>query len=187
LRFRLALVFALAATAPAADPMRYGLDTGASEVAFEVDMGRSPIRGRMPVTKADLILDFDRAAGSRVRVTLDAAGARMSFPFATQAMQGPSGLNTALHPAIRFESTRVTAEGQGARIDGRLTVRGITRPVILQARIYRPKGTAPGDRRQLSIRLTGRLSRAAFGATGFSDLVGDEVRLDILARIRLAP
>lgn len=187
MRLLLALVFALAATAPAAAPLRYGLDTRASEVAFEVDMGQSPLRGRMPVAAADLILDFDRAAGSRVRVILDAAGARMAFPFATEAMQGPAGLHTAAHPAIRFESTRITAEGEGARVEGRLTVRGITRPVILHARIYRPKGTAPGERRQLSIRLTGRLSRAAFGASGFSDLVGDEVRLDILARIRLEP
>jgi polyisoprenoid-binding protein YceI len=33
------------------------------------------------------------------------------------------------------------------------------------------------------VRLVGKVKRSAFGATGWSDMVGDEVRLDILARI----
>ncbi|MDZ7908963.1 MAG: hypothetical protein U5N10_12565 [Gemmobacter sp.] len=35
----------------------------------------------------------------------------------------------------------------------------------------------------MTVHLTGRISRADFGATGWADMVGDVVTLDILARI----
>ena len=59
----------------------------------------------------------------------------------------------------------------------------MTRPATLQARIYRQDGFKPGDYSHLSILLTGTVNRSDFGATGWSDMVGDQVRLRILARI----
>ncbi len=166
--------------------LTYVLDTEGSAVGFETDFGQTPIRGRMPVVSADLSLDFDRAAASHVKVILSADAARASFPFATEAMKGASVLDTRRYPQIRFESTKVTPTDTGATLTGLITIRGVTREVTLDARLYRPEGSAPGHRENLSILLTGKVSRAAFGATGFADMVGDEVRLKILARIRRA-
>jgi polyisoprenoid-binding protein YceI len=101
-------------------------------------------------------------------------------------MKSDQVLATRSFPTIRFVSTRFSAKGQTATVEGQVTVRGTTRPVTLSARIYRPQGTAEGQRDRFSVYLTGTLSRAAFGATGFADLVGDEVLLDIRARIRRA-
>ena len=167
-----------------ARPVHYQLDQTASQVGFEIDMGQSPLRGQMPVTRADLILDFDRAAASRVSVTLDASHAKMALPFATEALKSDGILATRAHPEIRFESTRLKASGQKASVAGKITIRGVTRPITLTAQIFRPKGSAEGARDQLTVRLTGTVRRSDFGATGFADMVGDEVRLDILARIR---
>ena len=58
----------LCGTPALAKPFHYQLDQTASEVAFEIDMGQGPLRGKMPVSAADLILDFDRAAASSVRL-----------------------------------------------------------------------------------------------------------------------
>lgn len=165
--------------------LRYMLDPDQSVVGFEVSMGQSPLKGWMPVSDATVTLDFDKAASSRVAVTLSPAGAEMGLPFATEAMKSPEVLDTRQYPEIRFESTKVTAEGDGARIDGRITIRGATRPITLRARIFRPKGSAAGSRETLTIRLTGTISRKDFGATGFSDMVDDRVMLDIKAHIRL--
>ena len=180
---------ALALVLPAAGqarPVAYRLDAAASEVGFETDFGPDLITGRMPVAEASIVIDFDRPSASRVSVTLDLARARASFPFATQAMLGPKVLDARAHPTIRFESTAVRARGgTGARaeIDGLLTIRGVTRPVTLDAEIFRREGTEVGERDRMSIHLRGRVSRAAYGATGWSDLVGDEVRLIVVARI----
>ncbi|HMQ28984.1 MAG TPA: YceI family protein, partial [Acidimicrobiales bacterium] len=132
------LALALHLTTPPAEarPIAYRLDAEASEVGFETDFGPDLITGRMPVAAASVVIDFDRPAASRVSVTLDLAHARASFPFATQAMLGPKVLDARSHPTIRFDSTAVRAKGgAGARaeIDGMLTIRGVTRPVTLDA------------------------------------------------------
>jgi polyisoprenoid-binding protein YceI len=68
-------------------------------------------------------------------------------------------------------------------VTGNLTIRGVTRPVTLLAEVFRPKGSAEDDRSRLTVRLTGRVNRSDFGAAGWSDMVGDEVRIVINARI----
>jgi len=188
---RTALLVALAllvlAGTAAAAPVSYVLDTTASVVGFETDFGPDRITGQMPVTRADLSLDFAHVGHSTVAVTLDASAAQASFPFAAQAMRGPKVLDTAQYPQISFQSTSVRAEGDGARVDGQVTIRGATRPMVLRATIWRRQGSDPTDLSHLVIRLAGAVNRSDFGATGWADMVGDEVRLDILARIVQAP
>jgi polyisoprenoid-binding protein YceI len=95
-------------------------------------------------------------------------------------------LDSATWPEITFSSNAVRHDGDGAKVTGDLTIRGVTRPVTLAAAIYRQQGTAEGDLTQLTVRLTGTVNRSDYGATGWSDMVGDQVRIDILARIRQA-
>mgnify|MGYP000066484223 CR=1 FL=1 len=123
---------------------------------------------------------------STVSVTLNAAGAQASFPFAAEAMKGPKTLDTAEFPLITFTSEKVVAKGDAATIEGRITIRGVTRPMVMQAQLYQVKGAAAGDFTHLTIALTGAIQRSAFGAVGWRDMVGDEVRLTILARIERA-
>lgn len=186
MRAFLAILFATFLVGPQgalAKPLHYRLDPDSSAVGFTVHLGQQPLKGRMAITRADLALDFDNAAASRVSVTLDPAEAHMGLPFAEDAMRDASVLDTGRFPQITFVSTRVRPTEGGAWIDGRATIRGVTRPLRLMAQIYRPPGSPEGTRRDLSIRLTGSLSRAAFGATGYGDLVGDQVDLNILAHI----
>jgi polyisoprenoid-binding protein YceI len=98
-------------------------------------------------------------------------------------MKGPKVLEAESHPVIAFRSTAVRPKGDGAEVTGEVTIRGVTRPMVLDAVIWRQRGTEAGDRSRLTVQLTGRLKRSDFGATGWSDLVGDEVRLTIIARI----
>ena len=140
----------------------------------------------MPVKSADMTLDFEQPDASRVTVTLDAAAATAGFPFATQALAGPRVLATGEFPEILFETTVFRAQpGPGARaeIDGNLTIRGVTHPVTLAAEIFRQQGRSDGDLSALSVHMTTAVSRAAYGADGWSDMVGDEVRIRIVARI----
>ena len=181
------LVLSLLLALPAgAAPATYVLEPDESSVSFETDFGPDRITGTFTVTRADLTVDFDRLANTQVAVTLDTRRATASFPFAAQAMKGPKVLDAETWPEITFLSSAVRGEGDRALMDGALTIRGVTRPVTLNASLYRQRGTAPGDLSQLTIRLTGAVNRSDYGATGWSDMVGDQVRIDILARIRQA-
>lgn len=173
----------LAAAPALAKPVPYLLEPDESSVGFETDFGPDLITGAMPVKSAKLVLDFDAVSNSRIDVALDVVNAHASFPFAAQAMKGPKVLDSMNFPEMSFRSTAIHRDGDGARVDGDLTIRGVTRPVTLQANIYRQKGTEAGDLRQLTVQLKGTVRRSEFGATGWSDMVGDEVRLNILARI----
>ncbi len=174
------LIFSSPASAATVD---YALDRGQSSVSFETDFGPDIITGTIPLNSADLTLDFDKVANCTINVDLDVSGAQASFPFAAQALKGPKVLDAKSHPRMTFESTSVKASGNGAAVTGNLTIRGVTRPVTLRAEIYRQKGTASGDRSHLTVRLTGKVNRSEFGATGWSDMVSDEVRIIITARI----
>lgn len=183
LLFLLVAAAALPATRSRAGAVRYALDADRSTVTFETDFGPDKITGSMPVARADLAIDFDRVANSHVSVTLDATQARASFPFAAQALMGPKVLDVRAFPTIAFESRSVRRKGDDALIDGALTIRGVTRPVTLLATIFRQTGAEPGDLSRLTIRLVGAVQRSAFGASGWPDMVGDEVRIEIFARI----
>ncbi|TNE94748.1 MAG: hypothetical protein EP337_00190 [Rhodobacteraceae bacterium] len=177
--------FTLAGQATAA-ARHYLLDGQGSQVGFSTDFGDSKITGRFPVAAATLHLDFRNVSNSAVNVTLDVYRAVANFPFAAQAIKGPKMLDARHFPTIDFQSTRVRRSGKGAIVDGMLTLRGVTRPISLRAVLMRAAGSDPGDLDHLIIRLTGAVSRSAFGASGWPDAVGDEVLLVINARIALA-
>ena len=181
--FLVSLAFVALPHLSQAAPVNYTLQPEASTVGFETDFGPDKITGRMPVTAASLTLDFQHIAGSTVAVTLDVGHAEASFPFAAQAMRGPKVLDAQEFPTISFQSTAVAADGDGAAVKGNISIRGVTRPATLHAVIFRQQGSADGDLSHLTIHLTGAVARSDFGATGWADMVGDEVRLDILARI----
>jgi polyisoprenoid-binding protein YceI len=170
-----------------ADPVAYALEADRSDVGFEVDFGPDVITGSFPVVSADISVDFDAPGRSSVEVVLDIAGARASFPFAAQAVRGQRVLDARSHPQARFQSRSVEVIEDGvARIAGDLTLRGVTRPVLLRAETYRQRGSAPDDFRRLTMTLIGSVARSEFGATGWADEVGDQVRLRITARITRA-
>ncbi|MGL5012356.1 MAG: YceI family protein [Paracoccaceae bacterium] len=180
------LLLALAAPASAA-PVNYILEPERSTVGFETDFGQDTITGRMPVAQANLTLDFDNVGNTTIAVVLDVSRASASFPFAAQALKGDSVLDAQSFPTITFTSTRVRRQGENAEVQGDLTIRGVTRRVTMTATIFRPEGQPEGDNSRLTVQMRGAVQRSDFGATGFADMVSDEVRLDIVARIAATP
>lgn len=179
--------FPLASKLSAA-PAKYGLVPDGTDVGFTFDLSGVPQKGSMPIRSADIQVDPNRLQNSKVTVVLDVAKARTRLPFARGPMLSASVLNAQMYPTIRFVSTKVQLGpggriSEGAKISGDLTVRGVTRPVTLNANLYRRPGTAADDLEHLSIGLTGTLNRRDFGATGYPDLVNNTVGLDIHAEI----
>jgi polyisoprenoid-binding protein YceI len=183
MRLAIAIILGLLSTTVQADPEPYRLDTARSDVGFTYLFQGEERAGKMPVLSANMLIDLDNVPASKVAVTLDAQRAQAGFVFATGIMRGPDILDTANHPTIRFQSTAIEGDLRGARVSGLLTVRGVTRPVTLDAGLYRQRGTDPDDRDNLLVLLTGEIDRIAFGAGGFPGYVGPVIKLRIVARI----
>lgn len=182
---RLALLLITLAAPALAEPVPYALDVGASSVGFTVNMGDQAVNGTMPVSAAQLLLDFDQVANSTINVTLDPSGTRTGLIFATEALKAETLLNTAAFPQIQFVSTAVSAgaDPTQAEVDGNVTIRGVSRPLRLHAQLYRQAGTIAGNIDKLSLLLTGTLNRNDFGASGYPGMVSDQVTLNITAQI----
>jgi len=123
-------------------------------------------------------------------VSVSVAGAQTGLVLANGALKSAEALDAACHPEVRFVTNRVTlAEDErlsgGATISGRVTPRGVTRPLTLNANVFRRPGSAPDDLNQLTVSLSGALNRSDFGANGYAGLVANRVTLDITAAIRI--
>lgn len=186
-----ALILMLIPLSSIAAPIGYALEADQSEVAFVYTLSGAQNRGTMPVRSAQIDIDFDQFNQSSADVTVDVSRARTGLIFATEALKATSVLDARNHPTIRFQSTAIRANdprnlSAGGKIDGMLTIRGVTRQVTLDAALFRQQGTAEGDLSRLSFRISGAVKRSDFGATGYSDIVDDVILLDIAARVSRA-
>jgi polyisoprenoid-binding protein YceI len=166
-----------------AAPQSYLLDPARSEISFRYTVGGIESTGTIPLQSAAMSIDFQRLENTSIAVTLDATRARTVLPLAETALKGASVLDTARFPTIRFQSAKVLRDPPGALMTGDLTVRGQTLPVTLKARFFRLPDRSPEDLSEVDILLEGRLSRSAFGASGYPDLVADPVDLRIRATL----
>ncbi|WP_299966075.1 YceI family protein [uncultured Roseobacter sp.] len=190
-RMMIAAGLASLATRSHAAAERYQLVPDRAQISFAFSLSGTVQTGTVPLETADIRVDTRRLSRSSADVTADIRQARTGMLFVTRALLGKSVLNAAEHPIARYRSRQISlgAGGRlsdGAEINGDLTLRGVTLPMTLAAQLTRPPGTAPDDLSVLTIALNGALSRSAFGATGYPNLVEDEVRLDIIAEIQRA-
>ena len=169
-----------------AAPARYLLDRETSTVGFTYTLNGNKSNGRMPVRAAEIMLDVDRPSNSKVSAEVDVRKADAGVFFATDAMLSESVLNAKRFPTIKFQSLSISGNIHKAVVEGRLTIRDVTETVRFDAQLFRQRGTEGGDRRKLSILMSGEIDRRRFGADGFSNLVGPMIGLDILTRVTLA-
>lgn len=166
------------------EPNLYRLVPDKTSVGFTYRLEGNQVKGTMPVGLSEITLDFDALHASSIQITLNARDARAGFIFATQALRGKSVLNTAQYPLIQFVSTSIARTPKGAVVKGHISIRGVTKPIVLTASFFRRQDSNPQDLSNLMVLLTGSVSRAAFGATGYPNLVGDQIDLHIVANIK---
>lgn len=164
-------------------PIGYNLIKKKSQIGFTYQFGEVEIMGRFVEYNADISIDFERPANSHVSVVLNTGTARAGFVFATQALRSKKILDAAKYPDIEFVSNSVSADGKNIAIKGMITVRGITKPLALNAQLLRALGTKPSERENLRMRITGKINRHDFGASGFPNDVGEMLGIKIDAQI----
>jgi polyisoprenoid-binding protein YceI len=183
----------VAALAPEVPAGTYTLDRTHASLLFRADhMGFSWYTARFADFDAELEFDPEQPAAASLTATVDTTSIETGFPFPEQVdfdaqLRGEEWLNTAEHPQMVYRSTGVTmTSANTARIDGELTLRGVTRPMALDATFnggYPGMSLDPNARIGFSAR--GTLKRSEYGMTygipepGSNMGVGDEVEVII--------
>ncbi len=173
----------------------YSLDKAHGSLFFRVNhLGLSHYTARFSRFDAQLQFDPDHPAAQSVTASVDARSIQTDFPLPTPdfdaQLQGGPWLDAAQHPRMSFRSTRIDVTGaKTASITGDLTLRGVTRPVTLEATFNGGYGSNPYDPMgsRIGFSAHGTLKRSEFGMTmgipapGTTFGVSDEVDLIIEA------
>jgi polyisoprenoid-binding protein YceI len=127
------LTLAVLAGAPAqAAPVQYGLDASHSNVEFRVRHMMSRVSGSFQKFDANIVMDADAPAASKVTFTIDAASIDTANENRDKHLRSEDFFYVEKHPTISFESTAIRRlEGNEYEVKGNLTMRGVTREITL--------------------------------------------------------
>jgi polyisoprenoid-binding protein YceI len=185
---------ALAATAqasnstPPAPKGVYTLDKAHTSLIFRVNhMGFSTFTGRFTRLDATLETDPSKLSASKLDVSVDPTSiATDNAPDGFLAMlSGKGWLDAQDFPQMTYRSTKVEQiDAKTVRIDGELTLHGVTKPVVLDAKYNGGYAGQPMDpHARIGFSARGKFKRSDFGVTfGIPgpDMpmgVGDEVEI----------
>ena len=142
---------------------RWDFEPGHTSIAFAArHMMITIVRGQYKNVKGTLYFDPSDPAHSSVEVTIEAAGFSTEEPERDAHLRSADFLDVERFPAIHFRSTHVEATGYSTyQITGDLTLRGVTRPVTLEAHYYGPVDT-PFNNTRIGFVATTRIRREDF-------------------------
>ena len=174
----------------AKDPSRvtggsYQVDPGHTQVAFAYDhMGFSNNFGIISGPTGTLTLDPKNVAASKVSIEVPIANLRTGIQALDDHLMKADFFDSAKFPKATFVSTSVKADGPtSAEITGNLTIKGITKPVTLDADFY-GAGKAPamaGGKENVGFVATTSVKRSDFNMGYGVPMVGDTIELKIVA------
>jgi len=158
----------------------YEVDTRHSHMSWQMPhLGLSTYRGKFARTAGKITLDRAAKSGA-MEITIDPASQLSGDERLDKHLQSEDFFNVAKFPAITFKSTKVQFNGDNpSRIDGDLTMLGITRPVILQVNGFKCIQHPIRKQEVCGADATATIKRSEWGIKyGLPGLI-DDVKLDL--------
>ena len=175
--------------APSLDPAElpagpWRLDPAHTSVTWQVrHLGLSWYTARFD--RADASLEFDPAEPENAVLvaTIEAASVSTGDPGFDETLRGPAWFDAADHPELVFRSTRIAPTGPDTgRVFGALTIKGVTRPAILETVFYGGVFNPLERRDAIGFRAETVIDRTEYGVGRLpGGFISDEVRVTIEA------
>lgn len=179
---------AAAPAAPVAGVQKYDIDNGHTFVTFGWDhFGFSKPSARLEKIEGSLMLDKADITKSSVTVKMPLEGLHTGVAKLDEHLKSADFFDAAKYPDVTFKSTKVEKVGtDGLKISGDLTVHGVTKPVVLNAKINKI-----GDNPMMKVASAGFdadtvLKRSDFGVSLYVPNVSDEIPVHITLDSHLA-
>lgn len=163
----------------------YAIDPAHSSVQFSVrHMMISNVKGAFSGVKGTVVYDPDAPETGSVEADIDASTISTLDQTRDTHLKSADFLDAEKYPTITFRSTSLRANGRGLKIDGNLTIHGVTKPVTLDVDDITPEGKDPWGNTRIGASAKTKIKRGDFGLSwnaaletgGF--LVGDDLKLD---------
>jgi polyisoprenoid-binding protein YceI len=164
---------------------RWVIDPDHSQLEFGVrHMMISTVKGHFRGIRGTIDLNESDLTASSVEVTVDAATIDTRHDDRDAHLRSEEFLDADRFPDIRFRGREVTTSEAGLQVRGDLTIRDVTREVLLEATEL-GRGTDPWGNARIAFRASTTVSRGDFGLTWNQTLetggvlVGDEVAITL--------
>ncbi|MBI5329296.1 MAG: polyisoprenoid-binding protein [Betaproteobacteria bacterium] len=176
----IALTAATLATSSLAAPETYVLDGSHTFPRFSYShFGFSTQLSHFDKTSGKVVFDKVAKTGS-VDIVIDTQSVNTGFPTFNEHIQGEDFLDTVKFPTATFKSTKVVFKGdKPSRIEGRLTLKGVTKPVTLTVTSFLSMPHPMMKKDAIGANAYTVIKRSEFNAGKYAPHVGDEVRIDI--------
>ena len=139
------------------DPAHTLVELSAKHMMF------TTVKGRFTGVRGTIIEDADPTQ-SAVDVEIDAATITTGDIQRDAHLRSPDFLDVEQYPTITFRSTRVEGTHERFRVVGDLTIRGVTREVVMDSEFV-GRGTNPYGKEVAGYTATGQINRKDFGLT----------------------
>ena len=170
------------AVAPAA-PSVWIIDNTHSGVGFQIRHFVSKVRGKFKDVKGTITADEGDWQHGSVDVEIATASISTDNDRRDAHLRSPDFFAADSFPTIRFRSTRIERSGDNAKVYGDVTIRGVTRPVVLDGTMTGIMKSAQGDR--VGFEASTTINRLDYGvkwnraAEAGGAMLGDEVKIEI--------
>jgi polyisoprenoid-binding protein YceI len=145
----------------------------------------STVKGHFNVLSGSLHIDEQNPANSWVEAQVETASIDTRDAQRDGHLRSPDFFDAEKYPAITFKSTKVEhVEGDEYKVTGDLTIRDVTKPVVLKAE-YSGQTKDPWGNTRAGLAATGKIDRTEFGMTFNSVLetggvmVSNDVKVEI--------
>jgi polyisoprenoid-binding protein YceI len=180
-RLALAAVLATACTAALAAPVTYKIDPNHTDVvASWSHFGFSNPVAHFGEVDGSITYDPDNVGQSSVNVTIPMAGMNSHVEAFDEHLRSADFFEAEKFPDITFKSTKVEAAGEKKlRVFGDLTVKGVTKPTVLDVTLNRMGDHPMTKRPAIGFDAVTTLKRSDFGLDKYAPNVSDAVQIRI--------
>ena len=105
-------------------------------VGFETEhFGYSRVSGRFNDATGELLFDDKNPAASKLKVTVNTSSIDTNFKARDDHLRSADFFDVQKHPTMIFEATKIEVAGDRiAKVEGNLTIKGVTKPVVLEVK-----------------------------------------------------
>jgi polyisoprenoid-binding protein YceI len=177
----LAAALALASTVAFAAPLTYKIDANHTDVvASWSHFGFSNPIAHFGKVDGNITYDPANVGASKVEVTIPLSGLDSHVLDFDAHLRSADFFDAEKFPAITFKSTSVKAAGKGKlKVTGDLTIKGVTKPVVLDVTINKTGMQPMAKREAAGFSATTTVKRTDFGLGLYAPNVSDQVKLSI--------
>lgn len=177
----LGLAVASVATFSMAKPVAYQIDPTHTATVFSWNhFGFSTPSANFTDIQGIINVDNEKPAMSSVNVTIPVASINTNVKALDEHIKSADFFDAVKYPNITFKSTKVeTKDKKHFKILGDLTVKGVTKPVVLNA-VLNKQAVHPMTKLQsVGFNATTSFDRSAFGIGNYVPNVGDKITVNI--------